>query len=165
MGNKLPNISMGDLAESIMNGGHTQGVPAQSSQSFNPSPFLGAMPPPSPGQIDISNVQVSEDFVTSIVEGKDSEIANDPIQEAPLKEVSKGKLLEDLLVRLCSLLEETKGLISEMGIGAGGVGNTAGSVGGVNLGGGKKKRRVRRRKRTVEQTIDSVLKGIGNGNI
>ena len=52
-----------------------------------------------------------------------------------------------------------------MGIGAGGVGNTVGSVGGVNLGGGKKKRRVRRRKRTVEQTIDSVLRDIGNGNI
>ena len=84
MSNRLSNISIGDLAESIMTGGHAQGVPAQSSQSFNPSPFLGALPLPAPGQVDISNVQVPENFLTSLVEGKDSEIANDPIQDAPL---------------------------------------------------------------------------------
>ena len=168
MSGGLPNLSIGDFAESLISGGQTQSAPPQGSQSFSTSPTFGAMPPPPRGQIDISNVQVPDDFVTSIVEGKEPEIAEEPVQRVYSEESSSGRL-EDLLVKLCSLLEETKGLISEMGVTAGGAGNTVGSVGGVNFAGPAPVKKVRRRKKkkksSVKETIEAVLRDIENGNI
>lgn len=161
MSGKLPNVSIGDFAESLLNGGQTQGLPIQESQSFSTSPTFGALPLPAPGQIDISNVQVPENFVASIVEGKEPEIK----QRVPLVENS-GDRLEVLLSRLCSLLEETKSLISEMTMGSTG----SGSIGTTAAPTYHKKKVKRRKKpikrvRTVESTIESVLKDLENGNI
>jgi len=165
MSSNLPNVSVGDFAESLLNEGQTQSAPPQGSQSFGASPSFDSMPTPSPGQIDISNVQVPNDFVTSIMEGTESEVAREVVrEEAPLEEDS-GNRLEALLVRLCSLLEETKGLISEMGLTAGAT--TVGHI-GVNQAGPamKKVRKRKKRKRgSVQETIEAVLRDIENGNI
>ena len=175
MSGKLPNVSIGDFAESILNEGQTQSVPPQGSQSFDTSPSFDSMPTPSPGQLDISNVQVPDDFVTSLVEGKESEVEQEEERiEAPLEENS-GDRLEVLLTRLCSLLEETKGLISEMGMTAGaGLSSGATTVGhlGVNQAcpvqkkkRKKVRRKVRRKKKPVAETIEAVLRDLDNGTI
>ena len=164
MSGGLPNLSIGDFAESLISGGQTQSAPPQGSQSFSTSPTFGAMPPPPRGQIDISNVQVPDDFVTSIVEGKEPEIAEEPVQRVYSEESSSGRL-EDLLVKLCSLLEETKGLISEMGLTAGAT--TVGHIGVNQAGPARKKvrRKKKKRKGSVKETIEAVLRGMDNGAI
>ena len=165
MSSNLPNISIGDFAESILNEGQTQSVPPHGSQSLDTSPSFDSMPPPSPGQLDISNVQVPSDFVTSLVEGKESEVEQEEVRiEAPLEEDS-GDRLEVLLTRLCSLLEETKGLISEMGLTAGAT--TVGHIGVNQAGPTRKKvrRKKKKRKGSVKETIEAVLRGMDNGAI
>ena len=167
MSGNLPNVSVGDFAESLLNEGRTQSVPPQGSQSFDTSPSFDSMPSPSPGQLDISNVQVPNDFVTSLVEGKESEVEQEEEKvEAPLEEDS-GNRLEVLLTRLCSLLEETKGLISEMGLTAGAT--TVGHIGVNQAGPARKKvrKKVRRKKKkgSVQETIEAVLRGMDNGII
>ena len=175
MSSNLPNVSIGDFAESILNEGQTQSVPPQGSQSFDTSPSFDSMPTPSPGQLDISNVQVPDDFVTSLVEGKESEVEQEEERiEAPLEENS-GDRLEVLLTRLCSLLEETKGLISEMGMTAGAGLSSGATVTGVltaNQGGPARKKvqkkvrkKVRRKRRPVAETIEAVLRDLDNGTI
>lgn len=164
MSSNLPNISIGDFAESMLNEGQTQSAPPQGSQSFDASPSFDSMPSPSPGQLDISNVQVPSDFVTSLVEGKESEVEQEEERiEAPLEENS-GDRLEVLLTRLCSLLEETKGLISEMGLTAGAT--TVGHIGVNQAGPARKKvRRKKKKKGSVKETIEAVLRDMDNGAI
>ena len=175
MSSNLPNVSIGDFAESILNEGQTQSAPPQGSQSFDNSPSFDSMPTPSPGQLDISNVQVPDDFVTSLVEGKESEVEQEQVRAAaPLGEDS-GDRLEILLSRLCSLLEETKGLISEMGMTAGaGLSSGATKVGhlGVNQAcpvqrkaRKKVRKKVRRERKPVAETIEAVLRDLDNGTI
>ena len=167
MSSNLPNVSIGDFAESILNEGQTQSAPPQGSQSFDNSPSFDSMPTPSPGQLDISNVQVPDDFVTSLVEGKESEVEQEQVRAAaPLGEDS-GDRLEILLSRLCSLLEETKGLISEMGLTAGAT--TVGHIGVNQAGPARKKVRRKKKKKkkrgSVKETIEAVLRDLDNGTI
>ena len=171
MSNPLPNISIGDFAESLLN---SDAIPPLHESQAPSMPNV----PGSNNQLDISNVDVPDDFINEVLGGKntnsylDSLLEGPNIQqslprqtEVPAKEkaVNQTERLSELIEQLTAVLSETKQLLSEMAIGSGTTTGTEGT--GCSIPSRKKERSVpgnRRKKRSIEETVASVLKGIQN---
>tara|TARA_R110000868_G_scaffold13711_3_gene63596 strand:- start:24527 stop:24973 length:447 start_codon:yes stop_codon:yes gene_type:complete len=127
MAHSLPNISVGDFALDIL-----KEMAKDPKKSLAPSLKESTME--AIGAPDIKNVEVSVDFVNSIIEGKNS-IVKPRVQETkkvvPIKE-SKEVRLQSLVERLSGLVKEAKLLMEEMtstgniGVNMAGPGNKAG---------------------------------------
>jgi|6_EtaG_2_1085325.scaffolds.fasta_scaffold20511_3 hypothetical protein len=166
MSNHLPNISIGDFAESLLN---SDAIPPLHESQAPSMPNV----PGSNNQLDISNVDVPDDFINEVLGGKntnsylDSLLEGPNIQqslprqtEVPAKEkaVNQTERLSELIEQLTAVLSETKQLLSEMAIGSGTT--TVGTIGtGYSIPSRKKKKR---KKKSIEETVASVLKGIQN---
>lgn len=160
MSNPLPNISIGDFAESLLN---SDAIPPLHESQAPSMPNV----PGSNNQLDISNVDVPDDFINEVLGGKntnsylDSLLEGPNIQqslprqtEVPAKEkaVNQTERLSELIEQLTAVLSETKQLLSEMAIGSGTT--TVGTIG--------TRKKKKRKKRSIEDTVASVLKGIQN---
>ena len=160
MSNPLPNISIGDFAESLLN---SDAIPPLHESQAPSMPNV----PGSNNQLDISNVDVPDDFINEVLGGKntnsylDSLLEGPNIQqslprqtEVPAKEkaVNQTERLSELIEQLTAVLSETKQLLSEMAIGSGTT--TVGTIG--------TRKKKKRKKRSIEETVASVLKGIQN---
>ena len=164
MSDSLPNISIGDFAESLLNSDSI--APLHESQA--PS-----MPnvPGSSNQIDISNVEVPDDYMNLFLGGKETnsylhDIIEEggvgkveEVEEAPTNQVDR---FSELLEQLYSVLAEAKQLLSEMAVGPGTT-----SVGTIGPGystqrSPAKKKKTKRKRLTIEQTVESVLRGLKN---
>jgi len=164
MSDSLPNISIGDFAESLLNSDSI--APLHESQA--PS-----MPnvPGSNNQIDISNVEVPDDYMNLFLGGKEtnSYLNNiieegggvEKVEEAPTNQVDR---FSELLEQLYSVLSEAKQLLSEMavGIGTSTAGTVALSAGYSTQRSPAKKKKTKRKRLTIEQTVESVLRGLKN---
>lgn len=111
----LPNISVGDFAMDILK-----------SMAKDPNglkPALKESTVQSAGAPDVSKVQVSDDFVTLVTEGKK------PVKttQRPIRETTESKLTS-LVERLSSLVTEAKLIMEEISAGA----TTTGNI-GVNM--------------------------------
>ena len=162
MSDSLPNISIGDFAESLLNSDSV--APLHESQAL-PTPNV----PGSNNQIDISNVEVPDDFMTELFGGKETKAYLDSILEGagpqqslprpkgvPVKEkgVSQTERLSELLEQLTAVLSETKQLLSEMSVGA--AVSTGATTVGQGMGSPGRKRRNTKR-RSVAETVAAVL--------
>ena len=123
------NVSVGDFAEQLLAQGSKVGglkPPTFAPDQSLYSPIVGEHAP------DISNIQVPNDFVTGLVEGK---TPTAPLIEegAPTSQpVVEDTDLKTLIHELKDLLIEVKQSLNEM--------TAAGSI-GVNMGGPKKKKK------------------------
>jgi hypothetical protein len=112
----LPNISVGDFAMDILK-----------SMAKDPNglkPALKESTIQSAGAPDVSRIQVSEDFVSLVTEGKK------PVKKStahPIKETTENKLTS-LVERLSSLITEARSIMEEISSGA----TTTGNL-GVNM--------------------------------
>jgi hypothetical protein len=120
----FPDISVGDFAADILK-----------SMAKDPNglkPALKESTLQSAGAPDVSKVQVTDEFVSLVTEGKK------PVKKIapqPIKETTENKLAS-LVERLSSLVSEAKSLMEEMSPGA----TTTGNI-GVNMAGkGKAKK-------------------------
>lgn len=82
------------------------------------------------GAPDVSKIEVSDDYVSLVLEGKKSQPKKTALQ---IKESSESKLT-NLVERLSTLIVEAKQIMEEISSGA----TTAGNL-GVNMPGGSKK--------------------------
>lgn len=111
----LPNISVGDFAMDVLK-----------SMAKDPNglkPALKESTLQSAGAPDVSKIQVSDDFVALVTEGKK------PIKKAqqPIRESTENKL-SSLVERLSSLITEARSIMEEISSGA----TTTGNI-GVNM--------------------------------
>lgn len=111
----LPNISVGDFAMDVLK-----------SMAKDPNglkPALKESTLQSAGAPDVSKIQVSDDFVALVTEGKK------PVKKSqqPIKESTENKL-NSLVERLSSLITEARSIMEEISAGA----TTAGNI-GVNM--------------------------------
>ena len=167
MSDSLPNISIGDFAESLLNSDSV--APLHESQA--PS-----MPnvPGSNNQIDISNVEVPDDYMSIFLGGKETksyinnilEEEGGGVEKVEAVPTNQADRFSELLEQLYSVLSEAKQLLSEMAVGQG-----TNTVGTVALGPGystqrspakKKKKNTKKKRLTIEQTVESVLRGLKN---
>ena len=164
MSESLPNISIGDFAESLLN---SNAIPPLHESQAPPTPNV----PGSNNQLDITNVEVPDDLVHEILGGESTTTYLNSVLEgatpqqsipksrelpAPDKVVSQTDRLSELLEQLTAVLSETKQLISEMAVGPGTT--TVGTIGTGYSAPSKKKKR--RQKRSIEETVEAVLRGI-----
>lgn len=111
----LPNISVGDFAMDILK-----------SMAKDPNglkPALKESTIQSAGAPDVSKVQVSDDFVTLVTEGKKPAKTT----QRPVRETTESKLTS-LVERLSSLVTEAKSIMEEISAGT----TTTGNI-GVNM--------------------------------
>lgn len=163
MSDSLPNISIGEFAESLLN---SNAIPPLHESQAPSMPNV----PGSKNQLDISNVEVPDDFMNGVFGGKETNSYLDSILEdrrpGRIEEVSNNEepinqteKLSELLENLYSVLSETKQLLSEMAVGMGTT--TVGTIGtGYSDPSDRKvskKKKKKRRRRTVEETVASVL--------
>ena len=111
----FPDISVGDFATDILK-----------SMAKDPNglkPALKESTTQSAGAPDVSKIQVSDDFVALVTEGKK------PIKKAqqPIRESTENKL-SSLVERLSSLITEARSIMEEISSGA----TTTGNI-GVNM--------------------------------
>jgi hypothetical protein len=119
MSKDLPNISVGDFAMDILN--DMAKNPAKALKpSLKESTTQGLNVP------DISNVEVGDDFVSLVTEGKK---VNNKVKPQPVKESVEHRM-ESVVDRLAKLITEARQLIEEMSCGA----TTTGNI-GVNMAG------------------------------
>jgi len=160
MSDPLPNFSIGDFAESLLN---NNSIPPLHESQAPPMPNV----PGSNNQIDISNVEVPDDYMNIFLGGKETnsyintileEGGVEKIEEVPYKEktVNQTEKLSELLEQLTAILSETKQLISEMAVTPS---TTTVGQGMVSPGATKAKLKPRRnkRRRSVAETVASVL--------
>ena len=113
----LPDISVGDFAMDLLK-----------SMAKDPNglkPALKESTVQSAGAPDVSKIQVSDDFVRLVTEGKK------PIKKTPqpIRESTENKL-ESLVERLSGLITEARSIMEEISAGA----TTTGNI-GVNMAG------------------------------
>jgi hypothetical protein len=111
----LPDISVGDFAMDLLK-----------SMAKDPNglkPALKESTVQSANAPDVSKIQVTDDFVTLVTEGKK------PIKKTPqpIKETTENKL-SSLVERLSSLITEARSIMEEISSGA----TTTGNI-GVNM--------------------------------
>jgi len=165
MSDSLPNISIGEFAESLLN---SDAIPPLHEAQAPSMPNV----PGSNNQLDITNVEVPDDFMHEVFGGKEtnsylnsvlegtSPQASIPRQEKlPVREkvVDQTERLAALLEQLTAVLSETKQLISEMTLE-----NTSG-MGGVNIAGPALAPKRRKRKKSIAETVEAVLGEMRNG--
>ena len=178
MSDSLPNFSIGDFAESMLN-----------SDSISPlheaqAPTMPSIPG-SNSQLDITNIEVPDDlmheilggesttsYLNSVLEGATPQPSIPRAENIPVKEkvVNQTERLSALLEQLAAVLSETKELISEMAVGtAVSIGTSTAGTGGTYGGNpnpskkktSKKKRRLEHK--SIEETVASVLKEMQDG--
>ena len=119
---ELPNISVGDFAMDIL-----KDMAKNPSESLKPA--LKESTLQSANAPDISKVEVSEDYVSLVLEGKKPQ----PKQKVvSIKESSESKL-GNLVERLSTLITEARQIMEEISSGS----TTTGNI-GVNMAGGSK---------------------------
>ena len=127
----LPDICIGDFAENLLKKGNI----AQVTTSEKPDADIP----------NIESIQVSEDFVNTLV-GKSPEKVSTPNKI----ETTTEERLKDLIGRLSSLIQEAKDIIKET--------TTCGAIGvPISAPPLKTKKKVKKRRRTVEEIIKDVL--------
>jgi hypothetical protein len=165
----LPDISIGDFAESLLN---SHAIPPLHESQAPSIPNV----PGSENQLDISNVEVPDDFMDLFLGGKNTnsylstilegEGNIEKVEEVPHKEkpVNQTERLSELLEQLTAVLSETKQLLSEMSVGTG--------TGSLGVGTGyshppKRKVKPKRntRRRSVAETVASVLEELQGRNV
>jgi hypothetical protein len=167
MSNSLPDISIGEFAESLLN---SDAIPPLHEAQ---APSMASVPG-SAHQLDITNVKVSDDFMAEVFSGKETNSYLDSILEGaspqasiprqkkiPIQEnvATQTERLSALLEQLAVVLSETKQLISEMAVGAGTT--TVGTIGTGYSGPPKKKRK---KKKSIKETVEHVLEEMRNGS-
>jgi len=165
MSDSLPNLSIGDFAESLLNSNAIP--PLHEAQA----PIMPSVPG-SANQLDITNVEVPDDFMhevlggesttsylNSVLEGASPQPSIPRSEELPVREkvVDQTERLAALLEQLTAVLSETKQLISEMTLE-----NTSG-MGGVNIAGPALAPKRRKRKKSIAETVEAVLGEMRNG--
>ena len=165
MSDSLPNISIGEFAESLLN---SDAIPPLHESQAPSMPNV----PGSNNQLDITNVEVSDDFMHEVLGGESTTSYLNSVLEgatpqqsipkarelpAPDKVVSQTDRLSELLEQLAAVLSETKQLISEMAVGPGTT--TVGTV-GTGYSTPSKVTKKKKRKRSIEETVEAVLRGI-----
>jgi len=168
MSDSLPNISIGEFAESLLN---SNAIPPLHESQAPSMPNV----PGSNNQLDISNVKIPDDYMDLFLGGKNTnsylntilegEENIEKIEEVPHKEkpVNQTERLSELLEQLYSVLSETKQLLSEMSVGAAvstgatTVGQGMGSPGYSHPPKRKVKPKRNRRRLSVKETVASVL--------
>ena len=164
MSDSLPNISIGEFAESLLN---SNAIPPLHKSQAPSIPNV----PGSNNQLDITNVEVPNDFMNevlggdntqdyldSIIEGSEPQQSIPRPEELPIQEnvATQTERLSALLEQLTVVLSETKQLLSEMSVGTG--------TGSIGVGPGKKRKRTRKHEsRSIADTVESVLEEIRNG--
>jgi hypothetical protein len=164
MSDSLPNISIGEFAESLLN---SDAIPPLHEAQAPSMPNL----PGATNQLDITNVKVPDDFMNevlggdttqdylnSIIEGSGPQQSIPRPKELPIKEnvTTQTERLSALLEQLTVVLSETKQLLSEMSVGTG--------TGSIGVGPGKKRKRTRKHEsRSIADTVEAVLEEIRNG--
>ena len=166
MSESLPNISIGEFAESLLN---SDAIPPLHESQAPSMPNV----PGGNNQLDITNVDIPDDFMHEILGGESTTSYLNSVLEgatpqqsipksrelpAPDKVVSQTDRLSELLEQLTAVLSETKQLISEMAVGPGTT--TAGTI-GTGYSAPPKKKRMKK-KRSIEETVEAVLRGIEN---
>ncbi len=111
----FPNISVGDFAVDILK--------SMAKDPDGLKPALKESTLQSAGAPDVSKVQVSDDFVSLVTEGKK------PVKKniTPIRETTENKL-NSLVERLSSLITEARSIMEEISSGA----TTTGNL-GVNM--------------------------------
>ena len=165
MSDSLPNLSIGDFAESLLN---SNAIPPLHEAQAPTMPNV----PGSANQLDITNVDVPDDFMhevlggesttsylNSVLEGASPQPSIPRSEELPVREkvVDQTERLAALLEQLTAVLSETKQLISEMTLE-----NTSG-MGGVNIAGPALAPKRRKRKKSIAETVEAVLGEMRNG--
>ena len=163
MSDSLPNLSIGDFAESLLNSNAIP--PLHEAQA----PIMPSVPG-SANQLDITNVEVPDDFMhevlggesttsylNSVLEGASPQPSIPRSEELPVREkvVDQTERLAALLEQLTAVLSETKQLISEM--------TTVGSIGTGYSNPNPPIRKKKRKKKSIKETVEFVLKEMRNG--
>ena len=147
------------------------------------APLHEAQAPPMPNvpgsdnQIDISNVEVPDDYMNLFLGGKETnsylnnileegdvekvEIVEDTYTKKPINQTER---FSELLEQLYSVLSEAKQLLNEMAVGQGTttVGQGMVSQGYSTQRSPTKKKKAKKKRLTIEQTVESVLRGLKN---
>ena len=162
MSDSLPNISIGEFAESLLN---SDAIPPLHEAQAPSIPNV----PGSNNQLDITHVEVPDDFMNevlggdttkdylnSIIEGSGPQQSIPRPKELPIKEnvATQTERLSALLEQLAAILSETKQLISEMSNGSGSMG-----TGYSNPHPPKR----RKKKKSIAETVEAVLGEMRNG--
>jgi hypothetical protein len=128
--------------------------------------------PGSNNQLDITNVEVPNDFMSEVLGGENTQdyldsiiegsgpqqsLPKKEVQEVPIQEsvATQTERLSALLEQLAAVLSETKQLISEMAVGAGTT-----TVGTIGTGYSAPSKKKKKKKRSIEETVEAVLKGM-----
>lgn len=119
----LPDISVGSFAMDLL-----KDMAKNPSQALKPA--LKESTLQNVGAPDVSKIEVSDDYVSLVLEGKKSQPKKTALQ---IKESSESKLT-NLVERLSTLIVEAKQIMEEISSGA----TTAGNL-GVNMSGRSKK--------------------------
>ena len=163
MSDSLPNLSIGDFAESLLNSNAIP--PLHEAQA----PIMPSVPG-SANQLDITNVEVPDDFMhevlggesttsylNSVLEGASPQPSIPRSEELPVREkvVDQTERLAALLEQLTAVLSETKQLISEM--------TTVGSIGTGYSNPHPFKKKKKKKKKSIKETVEAVLEEMRNG--
>jgi hypothetical protein len=137
----MDNISVGDYAEQLL--AHQGKVPVDHTLKPTPSHLPHSVHDQAP---DVSQIEVPEDFVTSLVEGRDDAlVAEEPLVRTPKVEPIQENELHTLLNEVKTLLEEVKVQLTET--------TTCGSL-GTNQGGATTK------ETPEEDPMEKILKQV-----
>ena len=163
MSDSLPNISIGEFAESLLN---SDAIPPLHEAQAPSMPNV----PGSNNQLDITNVEVPDDFMhevlggesttsylNSVLEGASPQPSIPRSEELPVREkvVDQTERLAALLEQLTAVLSETKQLISEM--------TTVGSIGTGYSNPHPFKKKKKKKKKSIKETVEAVLEEMRNG--
>jgi len=163
MSDSLPNISIGEFAESLLN---SDAIPPLHEAQAPSMPNV----PGSNNQLDITNVEVPDDFMEGLLGGKETNSYLNSVlegaspqpsiprsEELPVREkvVDQTERLAALLEQLTAVLSETKQLISEM--------TTVGSIGTGYSNPHPFKKKKKKKKKSIKETVEAVLEEMRNG--
>jgi len=163
MSDSLPNISIGEFAESLLN---SNAIPPLHEAQAPSMPNV----PGSNNQLDITNVEVPDDFMEGLLGGKETNSYLNSVlegaspqpsiprsEELPVREkvVDQTERLAALLEQLTAVLSETKQLISEM--------TTVGSIGTGYSNPHPFKKKKKKKKKSIKETVEAVLEEMRNG--
>jgi len=147
----LPDISVGDFATQLLEGGGVRNDLQSESAAIANEPLKEFNNlPESP---DISDVEVPMDFVNSITGVKSPPKAREALIETATKKTNLENKAKGIISQLSNLLTEAKEVINEM--------TTCGMI-SVNMAGPghkhkKKSKKKSKRKSRKEETVRSIL--------
>ena len=145
----LPNVSVGDFAAQLLEGGGIRNDLQSESTAVANEPLREFNNlPESP---DISDVEVPMDFVNSITGVKSPPKARKALIETATRKTNLEDKAKNIISQLSNLLTEAKEVINEM--------TTCGMI-SVNMAGPQKPAKKKVRKKNTESTFKSILSKI-----